>query len=60
MAFIFIEEYRLQLEVMIKNVNCAKNCAKILKTIIKESQKENDTFIIRGILGLIFTFYWTD
>jgi len=29
----------LQLEVMIKNVNCAKLSAKILKTIIKESQK---------------------
>lgn len=22
--------------------------------------KENDIFILRGILGLLFTFYWVD
>ena len=45
---------------MIKDDNCAKNCSKVLKSILKESHKQNDTFVIRGILGLIFTFYWTD
>ena len=45
---------------MIKNDDCAKLCSRVLKSIIKQCQKENDTFIIRGILGLIFTYYWTD
>ena len=31
-----------------------------MRSILKESMKENDTFIIRGILGLAFTFYWND
>ena len=59
-ALIYIEEYRLQLEVMIRNGKCAKLCSKVLRSILKESMKENDTFIIRGILGLAFTFYWND
>ncbi len=59
-AFIFLEEYRIQLEVMIKNSNCARVCSKVLRVIIRESQKQNDTFIVRGILGLIFTYYWVD
>lgn len=38
-AFIFLEEYRIQLEVMIKNGNCARVCSKVLRVIIRESQK---------------------
>ena len=56
----FLQEYRIQLEVMIKDDSCAKMCSKVLKSIIKESHKEKDTFIIRAILGLVFTFYWID
>lgn len=59
-ALLFLEEYRIQLEVMLKDADCARICSRVLKVIIRESQKENDTFIIRGILGLIFTYYWID
>ena len=45
---------------MLKDNNSAKNSAKLIKTLIKESQKKKDTFVIRGLLGLVFTFYWID
>lgn len=59
-ALIFIEEYRLQHEVVIKSSNNAKVCGKIIRTVLKESQKRNDVFIIKGLLGLVFTFYWIE
>lgn len=59
-AMIFIEEYRLQHEVIIKSANNARICGKIIRAVLKESQKKNDVFIIRGLLGLVFTFYWID
>ena len=59
-ALIFIEEYRLQQEVIIKSPNNAKICGRIIRAVLKESQKKNDVFIIRGLLGLLFTFYFVD
>jgi hypothetical protein len=56
----FIEEYRLQHEVIIKCPQKARVCAKVIKSVLKESQKSSDVFIIRGILGLIFTYYWAE
>jgi hypothetical protein len=35
-------------------------CGKIIKVLLKESLKKNDVFVMRGLLGLIFTFYWND
>lgn len=54
----FIEEYRLQHDLIIRSIKNARICGKIFRVIIKESQKKNDVFIIKGILGLVFTFYW--
>jgi len=59
-AFMFIEEYRVQHQVIIKSINNAKICGRVVKTIINESYKKSDVFIIREMLGLLFTFYWID
>jgi hypothetical protein len=56
----FIEEYRLQHEVLIKSFEHAKICGKVIRCVLKESQKKSDVFIIRGILDLIFTYYWSE
>ena len=34
-GLLFLEEYRVQLEVLIKNSSCARMCSKVLKSIIK-------------------------
>lgn len=56
----FIEEYRLQHQVVIASSSHAKMCGKIIKVLLKESLKKSDVFVMRGLLGLIFTFYWNE
>lgn len=36
LGFIFIEEYRIQQEVLLQNVGCARSCGKILRIILTE------------------------
>jgi hypothetical protein len=54
----FVEQYRTQQQVVINDIDNAKICGKVMKILIVESLKKNDIFIIREVLGLIFTFYW--
>lgn len=54
----FVEQYRIQQQVIINDIDNAKVCGQVIKVLIVQSLKKNDIFIIRGVLGLIFTFYW--
>jgi hypothetical protein len=50
----------VQRQVIIKSFSHAKTCGRVMKTVINESVKQNDVFIIKEMLGLLFTFYWID
>jgi hypothetical protein len=45
---------------MIKNIESARTIGKLIKVLLGESLAKNDVYIIRGVLGLLFTFYWID
>jgi hypothetical protein len=59
-TYLFIEQFRLQQEVLLASAGAARVCGKVVKAVLTQSLIKNDVFIVRGLLGLVFTFYWVE
>lgn len=59
-TYLFIEQFRLQQEVLLASAAAARVCGKVVKAVLAQSLLKNDVFIVRGLLGLVFTFYWVE
>jgi hypothetical protein len=55
----FIEEYRIENQVVISWENHEK-IGEMIKVFIENCEKFGDVFVLKGVLSLIFTYYFVE